>query len=234
MKTKIHFFALLLILLQAFNLAQAESVRFILWAEGQGNNLKDAKASAVAALSQQVISKVESSFRSEVSDNVNRDMKSVKQIKSDMIMKGVQYVDEAKDGNSIRITAGMDRHAILSTLDFMKQQLDVDYSILDMDEKQQKLVISDQLTAFLSILPGSILQSAEGLNEWNKQKRDLLLKNIYMGRIEFVSNVPSYKITVDEKPVTSGSFFNAGSYEFEASADGYRTISGHFSARPQK
>ena len=104
-----------------------------------GGNLKDVKASAVTALSQQVISKVTLSFRSEVSvnnDSVKRDANSIKQVKSKLILKGVQYEDETRDGDNIRIAAGMDRAAILSTLDYMKQKLDVDYSILEMDVKQ--------------------------------------------------------------------------------------------------
>lgn len=220
----------LFFLLQIF--AQVQAATFIMWAEGQGATLQDAKASAVTALSQQVISKVESSFRTELSvknENVDRDSKSIKQIQSNLILKGVQYVDEVKDGTDIRITAGLDKAAIRSTIDYMKEQLDVDYAILDRDKKLETLVISDQLTAFVSVLPNSVLQDLNGIEAWNKNKRDLLLKHIYMGRVVFVSNTPSYSLTVDEKPITSGSFFNDGSYEFTASAEGYRTMSGNFS-----
>lgn len=220
----------LFLCLQAISYAHAST--FIMWAEGQGENLKDAKASAVSALSQQVISKVESSFRSEVSvnnDNVDRDMKSIKQIKSNLILKGVQYVDEAKDGNNIRITAGLDRAAIHSTIDYMKKQLDVDYSILSTEKKEEALVVSDQLTAFISVLPGSVLQGLDGIESWNNKKRDLLLKSIYMGQVIFVSPVQEYEITIDEKQAVSGDYFKEGSYEFTASADSYRTITGRFS-----
>jgi len=223
---------LLLLLLLPLTLS-AQTNTFIMWAEGNGDTIKDAKASAVTALSQQVISKVESSFKTELSvknEDVNRDSKSIKQIKSNLILKGVIYVDEVRSGGNIKITAGLDRSAILSTVDYMKKQLEVDFNILSRDNKEAALVISDQLTAFVSVLPGSILNDFDNIEAWNKNKRDLLLKSINMGRILFVSNTPDYTVKVDEKPVSSGVFLEAGNYQFAASADGYRKMSGRFSA----
>lgn len=217
------------IILQFFALAHAGN--FILSAQGQGETLKDAEASAVTALSEQIISKVESSFRSEVSvknDDVNRDMQSIKHIKSNLILKGVQYTDESKDGDGIRITAGMDRKAIHSTVDYMKQQLDVDFAILNREKKEEALVTSDQLTAFISVLPGSMLHDLDDIESWNKNKREELLKHLYMGRVEFIANAPAYSVTMEGKALVSGSFLNAGSYEFEASAEDYRSMTGQF------
>ena len=216
-----------------FFVSPLQANTFIMWAEGDGATLKEAKASAVTALSQQVISKVKSSFKTELSvnnDDVNRDSKSVKQIKSNLILKGVIYVDEVRSGDNIKITAGLDRAAVRSTIDYMKKQLNVEFTILSMDKKEEKLSISDQLTAFLSVLPGSILNDFEGIEAWNKSKRDLILKNIFMGRIVFVSNTPGYSVTIDKKPVESGVFLEDGSYQFTASAEGQRTMTGHFSA----
>ena len=224
-------FFILFLLSSVFSVAQANT--FIMWAEGDGATLKEAKISAVTALSQQVISKVESSFKTELSvanDDINRDTKSVKQIKSNLILKGVVYVDEKNNGDNIKITAGLDRAAIRSTIDYMKKQLNVDFTILSRDKKEEKLSVSDQLTAFLSVLPASILNDFDGLEAWNKAKRDSILKNIFMGRILFVSNVPSYAVTIDKKSVESGVFLEEGSYGFTASAEGMRTMNGHFSA----
>ena len=204
-----------------------------MWAEGEGESLKEAKASALTALSQQVISNVESSFKTEVTvanDNVNRDMKSVKQIKSNLILKGVQYVDESRRNGVIKITAGLDRAAIRSTIDYMQKQIDVDYAILSRDKKEETLVVSDQLTALISVLPGSVLNDFDNVEAWNNKKRKLLLKNIYMGRVLFVSNSSDYSVEVDEKAINSGDFLEEGSYSFSASADGYRTMTGQFTA----
>jgi len=204
---------------------------FILWAEGNGNTVKEAKASALTALSQQVISKVESSFETKLSvinDDVNRDSSSVKKIESNLILKGVAYVDEIKKDGNVKITAGLDRAAIRSTIDYMQNQLNVDFSILNRDEKAAKLLISDQLTALISVLPGSVLNDFDDITAWNKAKRDLLLKNIFMGRVVFVSNTPEYTVTIDGKPVKSGVFLEQNNYEFTASAQGKRTMNGQF------
>ncbi len=212
-------------------LSTANAKTFIMWAEGDGATLKEAKASAVTALSQQIISRVESKFKSEVSvvnDSVNRDVTSSKQIKSDLILKGVKYVDEVKSGNNIKITAGLDREAIKSTVEYMQKQLEVDFSILSQEKKLEALRISDQLTALLSILPGSILNDFENIKAWNKNKRNQLMKDIYMGQVIFISNTPEYSITVDEKPAESGDYFQAGNYSFSAKAPGFRSMNGQF------
>lgn len=215
----------------ALPLSTANAKTFIMWAEGDGETLKEAKASAVTALSQQIISRVESKFKSEVSvvnDNVNRDVTSSKQIKSDLILKGVKYVDEVKSGNNIKITAGLDREAVKSTVEYMQKQLEVDFSILSQEKKLEALRVSDQLTALLSILPASVLSDFENIKSWNKNKRNQLMKDIYMGQVIFISNTPEYSITVDEKPAESGDYFQAGNYSFSAKAPGYRSMNGQF------
>ena len=227
----IHQTLLLTSMLLFASLVQANT--FIMWAEGDGKTLKDAKASAVTALSQQVISKVESSFKTELSVNkneVNRNSKSVKQIDSSLILKGVIYVDEMREGDNIKITAGLDKAAIHSTIDYMKKQLDANFAILNRDKKEEALLISDQLTAFVSVLPGNILNEFENIEAWNKHKRELILKNLFMGRVVFVSNRPDYKVEVDGKPIESGVFLEEGNYEFSASTEGRRTMRGNFFA----
>ncbi len=225
----------LLAFLSLFNVSQAakQTATFIMWAEGNGETVKAAKMSAVTALSQQIISRVESSFKTELSvanDEINRDSKSIKKIDSNLILKGVIYVDEVKSNGNIKITAGLDRAAIRSTIDYMQKQLNVNFSILSRDKKEEKLQISDQLTAFVSVLPASILNDFDNIEVWNKNKRDLILKNIFMGRVVFISNTPEYTVKVDEKTVGSGVFLESANYEFTASAKGQRTMNGRFFA----
>lgn len=203
----------------------------VLSADGQGINLKEAKASALTALSEIIISKVESSFQSGVSvsgDEVKRDAQSVKKVASKITLKGVQYFNERMLGDEIQVTAVLDQAGVNSTIDYMKNQLEQDFTLLNREQKLDALDISEQLNAFVSILPRSALHQHEAIQQWTKEKRVLLLKHLNQGRVQFLSEVSDFTVKIDNKPIESGSFLEIGSYRFEASAEGYRTLSGEF------
>ncbi|MDH5302162.1 MAG: hypothetical protein OEW58_12460 [Gammaproteobacteria bacterium] len=222
------FFSLLLLL--TFSTTQAAN--FVLQAEGSGDDIAQAKASALTNLSQQVISRVESEFSSDVAvsnADVNKNIRSKKKISSDILFKNVKYVDERKDGNAIRVVAGLDRAAVEDTIKFMREKLAVDLDLLNGDQRQEALLISQQLSALLHSVANANIVDAPAMANWVEARRVELLKRMNQGKVIFVSDVNDYQVEVDGLERESGEFLAQGEYSFVAKAAKHRDISGRFS-----
>jgi hypothetical protein len=223
--------SLLLVFLFAFASFSTQAA-MVLQAEGHGEDLQAAKASALTNLSQLVISQVESEFRSEVSvsnDDVNKDISSKKRVTSEVLFKGVLYVGERRDSDGVSITAGLDRKGVADTVGFMQEKLKADYDLLTIEQLEEALLISRQFSALLFSLPDHVLDDKSGMTSWADERRKNLLMRLNQGRLVFVSNAPNYTVQVDAKEVASGDYFRQGNYTFKAKADGYRDLSGRFS-----
>ncbi|MDH5544950.1 MAG: hypothetical protein OEZ43_05120 [Gammaproteobacteria bacterium] len=214
------------------NAQDARAAGYILSAEGSGPSLDEAKAAAVTELGKSIIAKVESTFRSDVkvnNDQVNRDMQSIKQVRSDQLLKGVRYSGERQDGEGYHITAGLDQSGVNDTVNYMREQLDGDLSVRNREQLGAALKIVDHMQAFISTVPKIALSSFPDIDKWLADRRHEILQRMNQGRVEFISPVPEYTISIDGKSAVSGQYFPPGHYQFSASAEGYRSFNGTFS-----
>ena len=210
---KLLFLSLLCLSLQA---------EIVLEVSGFGNSKKEAKEEALRALSESVISKINSTIKK--SERVDSNGYEKKQeiglkISSEITFKGVTYV-EVSAGKTVEMKAQLSDAALDETLDYMLAFLEGDHSQLSVVSLKEHTDVIEKLYALLNLTKGyhgkynyNILKAK--LQAYKKQNNH----ELNYGRLIIVSDGV---ITLDGKTIKANTlyFYPPSNYRYVVTKEG--------------
>lgn len=192
-------------------------------AEGEGQNISEAKSHALSALSRRILTEVkaQNQFTTRVNnDQVNRSGEQLLSESSNLILKGVTYQTQGQG-----VVAIFSENALAETLAFYAPLLEYNPLIKSLPETRDDLLKLKMYQAVLLSAPAQWPQREEDLAriQTTQQRMQQRLEGAY---VQITSNVPQAQLRINGQvyPLNQAIALPSGQHQWTLSAKDYQDL----------